>query len=378
MAVDADGLSDAEITTAIERALVAELDVHPSDIEVIYDSENNVATYIISSDDAESLNSIISETQREDFHITPENISIESIDASAEIVVNVDVNVNVSNVTDADTVVDSIIESLQTQDPSLIIDGAIDFITSAPSNLPSVKPTAAPLTAIPTAVPSISGWVASISATTIATQEFDDASIEDYTSNIAEFYGVDATDVTPVVTYETTGSMIVSIPENLSEEELAEVVTSSIADSLGVHPSNVAITIDMNSGEVEFVITTNDFSEASSLQFNLENGQNQDEIINSIENAIPSVTVEEYIVSDDVIAMVGFTVDADEAENDLTQAAWQSEQFLSDFDVTVESEYITHAPTFVPSRIPTTSLPTQSPSITGNIFFFCFQCFFLM
>ena len=54
----------------------------------------------------ETLNSIISETQREDFNITPENISIESIDVSAEIVVNVDVNADADNNVDADVDVD--------------------------------------------------------------------------------------------------------------------------------------------------------------------------------------------------------------------------------------------------------------------------------
>ena len=109
MIVDADGLGDAEITNVIESALATELDVHPSDIEVMYDSESGVATYVITSDNAESLNAIISETQREEFDITLDNISIESIDPSAEIMVNIDVNVDASSVTDADTAVDLII-----------------------------------------------------------------------------------------------------------------------------------------------------------------------------------------------------------------------------------------------------------------------------
>ena len=54
---------------------------------------------------------------------------------------NVDVNYDASSVIEDDTVVGSIIEALQTQDPYLIGDDAINFIMSAPSDSPSVKPT---------------------------------------------------------------------------------------------------------------------------------------------------------------------------------------------------------------------------------------------
>eukprot|EP00493_Phyllostaurus_siculus_P003001 UN03014 len=56
-----------------------------------------------------------------------------------------------------------------------------------------------------------------------------------------------------------------------------------------------------------------------------------------------------------------------DASNDLTQAAWQSEQLLSGFAVVVDSSYVTHAPSFVLSSKPTTSLPSASPSLTGAI-----------
>ena len=63
--------------------------------------------------------------------------------------------------------------------------------------------------------------------------------------------------------------------EDIAEEEIITTVTSSIVDSLGVHPSNVVVTVDIETGEVEFVITLDDFDEAVSVQFSLENGQNQ-------------------------------------------------------------------------------------------------------
>ena len=67
MIVDAGEMSDIEISDAIATAISVELEVHPSDIEVVYDSETGIANYIITSDDAESLDSIITEMQQDDF-----------------------------------------------------------------------------------------------------------------------------------------------------------------------------------------------------------------------------------------------------------------------------------------------------------------------
>lgn len=209
--------------------------------------------------------------------------------------------------------------------------------------------------------------MATVNAIAIATQGFDDTILDDYTLNIANIYGINPNDVTPIVKYEATGSMIISIPESVTEEDIVDTLTSSIADALDIHPSNVAVNIDLDSGEVEFVIATEEFNEALGVQFDLEKVQTQNEIINSIENVIPSATIEEYNISNDVTAMIEFTVDANESNNDLTQAAWKSEQLLSDFDVTVESKYLTYSPTFFPSKSPTTSIPTRSPSLTGLV-----------
>eukprot|EP00493_Phyllostaurus_siculus_P025707 UN26052 len=91
-----------------------------------------------------------------------------------------------------------------------------EVLTSSPT---ASMPTVVPTTFIPSEYPSLAGWIATISATTVSTQEVDDTQIEDFTLNIAEFYGVNPADVTPVVTYETSGSMTISIPEIVAEAE---------------------------------------------------------------------------------------------------------------------------------------------------------------
>eukprot|EP00493_Phyllostaurus_siculus_P006635 UN06703 len=78
--------------------------------------------------------------------------------------------------------------------------------------------------------------------------------------------------------------MTVSIPESANEAELVDIIASSIADAIGVHPSKVAVTVDMDSGDVEFLISTEEFNEGANAQFNLENAYYRDEIVNSIED----------------------------------------------------------------------------------------------
>ena len=85
----------------------------------------------------------------------------------------------------------------------------------------------------------------------------------------------------------------------------------------------------------------NDFNEVASIQFDLENAQYQETITSGIESAVPTITVGTVDVNEDVVVTLEIVVDANEADNDLTQAAWQSEQLLSDFDVNVESKFFT-------------------------------------
>ena len=340
MTVDGTDLTDEEVISALESALANELDVHPSDIEIIYDSDTGVATYTITSEDAESLIDIINEIERNDFEIITEGISIDSISPSANVIVDVDVSIDASGVSDADTIVDSVVRNLQTQDPNFTVEGAVQFITSAPSRVPTVSPTRTPSTSIPSAAPSISGWVATITAMNEVSSAILAEDIERYTSDVAEFYGVDESDIEVTTTYQTTGSMSVTIPEDISENELTDMITSSIAESLGVHPSNVEVIVDMENGAVEFTITSDDFHETAGAQFDLSKDRVQEMIVHNIESAIPALFVDSFEVDDEVVASIEISVDANNAENDLTQAAWESEQLLADFDVDVKSNFI--------------------------------------
>jgi hypothetical protein len=97
-------------------------------------------------------------------------------------------------------------------------------------------------------------------------------------------------------------------------------------------------------------VTAEDYSDAASVQFDLENTLTQEAILNAIESSIPDVHVESYEVAEELTASLEFTVDADNATNDLTQAAWQSEQLFNAFDqVEVDNAYVTISPSLLPS-----------------------------
>jgi len=209
------------------------------------------------------------------------------------------------------------------------------FLTSAPTFLPSVTPSVGPTTMLPSTVPSLTGWVATVRASTTVTTPIDSTEIEHYASNVAQYYGVDISDVTVSTAYETTGSLTLMIPDDVNENELVDAITDSISESLDLHPQDVNVIVNMETGEVTFTIDSDDFIGANEAQFEL--ARDQHAIIAAIQNVIPDVQVEEFIVSENIDATIEFTIDADEASNDLTQAAWRSEQLLSDFDVAVES-----------------------------------------
>ena len=187
---------------------------------------------------------------------------------------------------------------------------------------------------MPSAQPSFAGWVSTVSATTTVTEAIEQDVLDGYTADLAAYYGVELSDITPTTVYAASGSMQLSTPITASESDVIDAIESSIAETLGVHPQDVTVTVDLDTGVVEFSVSSESFTDAAGSQFNLENDQTRDAIIAGIGSV---VDVEEYVVDPSVSATVEWTIDADSASNDITQAAWQSEQLLSDFDVTFES-----------------------------------------
>ena len=119
MIIGPTDLSDEDVIFALETALATELDIHPSELDVSFDRETGLVTYVISSDEIESVMDAIVTIADEDFISNldiGEDIRLESVAISDNIVVTVDVVVDASNVADVNLAVDDVMESIRNQD----------------------------------------------------------------------------------------------------------------------------------------------------------------------------------------------------------------------------------------------------------------------
>ena len=117
------------------------------------------------------------------------------------------------------------------------------------------------------------------------------------------------------VSYIASGSMQLSIPEDSSEKDIANAITSTLADLLGVHPKDVVITsVNLETGEIEYDVSSDAFDEISDIQSNLDS-LSIDNIEDSIQQTIPQVKVESSSVDDNIEVDVTIVVDGSDADN---------------------------------------------------------------
>jgi hypothetical protein len=82
-------------------------------------------------------------------------------------------------------------------------------------------------------------------------------------------------------TYSLTGKMHVEIFPNVSENELKEienVLTQTIANSLGCNPEQIKVKVDPETGEATYVIYTNDSTLADEIQIILKTKDFQENV----------------------------------------------------------------------------------------------------
>ena len=217
-------------------------------------------------------------------------------------------------------------------------------------------------------------WVVTVTTALLVTEEVHQTLVPSYEDLLATIYGVDSDDVTSQLSYETSGTMQLSISgdNNVTEAQVVEAVRSSVAASLGVSASNVTVTVDMEIGEVDFIVSSDSFEVSSFIQSDFENVDVRDAIISTTEESISELNIDEFQVSEDTRAKIEFTIDADGATNDLAEASSEAEEVMShtSFEyVHIETTYVTHSFTSTtPLTQSTTSLPTTS--ITGDRHFF--------
>ena len=215
-------------------------------------------------------------------------------------------------------------------------------MTSMPSLVPSSRPSQFPTTNVPSARPSISGWVVVLTTSTTVETLLDDTVVNDYVTSVASYYGVNESDVTPSVSYNTGGNFVLKIPDDATSEDVVEAVVESVAASLDIHPSSINVFVDMANGVVSFTVTSEDYIGAAEAAFDLATDAHQSNIISSIGSLLMGASVETYDATGIVEAIVEFTVDADDALEDLTAAAFEAIQFFENegFGVEIESNFV--------------------------------------
>ena len=153
--------------------------------------------------------------------------------------------------------------------------------------------------------------------------------MDDYAQQVAEIYGVDPTDVSATVEYEVTGTMKIDIPDDVTTEEVAEAIKQSLLDTLGLHPRDVEVTVDED-GNVSYVISNSDLRVLQEVQFKMNLQTVQNNIQTNLKDQLPGVDVQRIDVSEDVVATLEFSIDADEATSNLLQAGEEAKKVFED------------------------------------------------
>ena len=167
------------------------------------------------------------------------------------------------------------------------------------------------------------------------TQKLTDADIESIMNIAIDEFDVSNEDIRAEVSYVTSATIQLAIPEETSEDEVVDALSSSLADLLGVHPRDIVVTsVDLETGEIEYEFSSEVFSETSDIQSILDSLSN-DNIEESMQEFLPFVTVESNNVDENIEVDVSIVVDGSDAGN-LREARIGVETILTDmgYDVT--------------------------------------------
>ena len=160
--------------------------------------------------------------------------------------------------------------------------------------------------------------------------------VDQVTSQLAEIYGVDVSDIETSVDYITSGTLDVTIPEGVSESEAIEALQESISEVLGVHVKDVTVVVE-HDGTVSYSISGTSVDEVEAIQ----NIASQDEFASQItENLVENdsgVIIEAITSNNEIEVVLSATLDTTDATgttdvndgvSDLTQELGLSESTI--------------------------------------------------
>ena len=149
------------------------------------------------------------------------------------------------------------------------------------------------------------------------TSSLDDEELSVIVDSIVDAYGVDEEELQIEVVYQTTGSVVLGDLGDVSEEEVLATIEDELALILGVHESEISVTLE--DGVVYYTISSSSVEAAETAQSVLDTPSAAEQLSVGLENlevVVTSLNVDEEIVADIVV-----TVDTSNASNNLSQAA---------------------------------------------------------
>ena len=247
-----------EFLQLLEEELAEDLGLHVKDIELIYNATSGEIEYKLISSNFTEIEDLIDQIEAGDFVSelnatvaeTYPGVMIENIENNSEDGIEVEISVTVDT-TDASENLKKANEEIET---ILISDLGFEeadsktmFITSMPTAFPTRIPTSVPTTTMPTSRPSITGAIISIEIGGEVTQELSSEELKNMTETVKEQFGISDDEIVLETTYKLSGVLDVSLPlpeDGVTEEEALEALEESLSELLGVHPSQIELSIN--------------------------------------------------------------------------------------------------------------------------------------
>ena len=143
----------------------------------------------------------------------------------------------------------------------------------------------------PSAPPSITGSVVFVELTQEVTSSLTSEELQEFVALAEEAFGVNPGNVEAEVTYDISGTIAIETDgSEIGEEDLVSALQDSIASSLNVHPSDIEITLDPESGIASYTVSSGTAEEASLLLEALQGELVNEEIASILTEFIPEST----------------------------------------------------------------------------------------
>lgn len=173
-------------------------------------------------------------------------------------------------------------------------------------------PTSLPSTQIPSPLPTITGEIASVTLSGFMTADMSPDDITSISSDLAEIYGVDVEDIETTVEYLISGALNVTISEDISPSELINSLKDAISETLGVHSSDVIITVGENE-EVIYSVVGGSYEEVEQIR-NLTSDTNfMSNIIDKLDENDSGIILLSATSNDEAEGILSITIDTTQA-----------------------------------------------------------------